>query len=458
MYKFLFVFIFLPLVNFCSSFNNIPASATTPTPTPTLPPPMPVGQKGDWQLLFNDEFEQETIDKSKWTTCYWWGNDGCTNAGNHELEWYRPENVLVDQGSLKLQARPQTIDASDENTYDYTSGMITSGRSSSETSLPPNFAFQYGYVEIRAKVPAGQGLWPAFWMLPATHQSKPEIDVMEILGDEPQTLHMYFHYLDKDGSADQDGTSWTGPDFSKDWHTFAVDWQPEAITWYVDGVERKRYDEITHVPAEPMYLLANLAVGGDWPGPPDRSTLFPSNYEIDYIRVWRREDRTYLNPMADAFVDGSAPAANFGSDSALYVDGTPVKMSYLKFDTRSLAGKTLVTATLRIKTTADPDASSTGIQTVKLIDDVAWQERELNYYNRPPVPSEIMLGSITATEPNTAYDIPLDISLLQSQIGDFLTLAIVSPDGDGLYLSSKEDGFNGPQLFITTLQFSAFLP
>jgi beta-glucanase (GH16 family) len=365
---------------------------------------------------------------------------------------------MVDRGLLKLQARQETFIASDENTYDYTSGMITSGRSSSETSLPPNFTFQYGYAEIRARVPAGQGLWPAFWMLPATHESKPEIDVLEILGDDPQTVHMFFHYRDIDGSADKDGSSWTGPDFSKDWHTFAVDWQPEAITWYIDGIERKRYDEITHVPAEPMYLLANLAVGGDWPGPPDSSTLFPSNYEIDYIRVWGREDRDYLSPVADTFVDGATPATNFGSDSALYIDGVPVKMSYLKFDTRSLAGKTVTSATLRIKTTADPDASSTGIQNVKLIDDVDWEETELNYYNRPPVPSEILLGSITATEPSTVYDIPLDILLLQSQIGDFLTLAIVSADDDGLYLSSKEDGFNGPQLFITTLQFSVFLP
>ena len=81
---------------------------------------------------------------------------------------------------------------------------------------------------------------------------------------------------------------WHGPDFSQDWHTFALDWQPDSLTWYVDGVEHWTYPNASHVSEKDMYLLINLAVGGDWPGDPDSSTPFPSAFEIDYVRIWQR--------------------------------------------------------------------------------------------------------------------------------------------------------------------------
>ena len=341
-----------------------PTEASRATPTP---PPTPAGQSGEWDLLFSDDFDGSALDTNKWTTCYWWDDDGCTIISNNELEWYQPDDVLVSNGTLKLRAQERTIEAANGETYDYTSGMISSGRKTSDTSLPPGFSFQYGYAEIRAKIPAGQGLWPAFWLLPASHNSKPEIDVLEILGHEPNTIHMYFHYPIDEEESDSTGESWTGPDFSAGWHTFAVDWHPDAITWYVDGVERRRYSEITHIPATPMYLLANLAVGGDWPGEPDSSTPFPSYYEIDYMRVWQRADQTYLTSVADTSVDSSSPSGNFGSDDTLYVDGSPAKITYLKFDTTALAGKFIASATLRIKTTTDSGSDSTYTQTVKLV-------------------------------------------------------------------------------------------
>ena len=275
--------------------NRTRAAASVTPP----PPPTPVGQSGDWDLLFSDDFDDASIDTNKWTTCYWWANDGCTIASNNELEWYQPDDVLVSNGTLKLRAQERTVSATDRKTYSYTSGMITSGRNASDTSLPAKFAFQFGYVEIRTKIPSGKGLWPAFWMLPDDHSSKPEIDVMEILGHEPNTVHMSLHYLDSDGNRRRSKSSWTGPDFSADWHTFAIDWQPSAITWYVDGIERWHYTDTAHIPERPMYLLANLAVGGDWPGAPDSSTPFPSYYEIDYVRVWTRGKQAYLTATAD---------------------------------------------------------------------------------------------------------------------------------------------------------------
>jgi beta-glucanase (GH16 family) len=118
--------------------------------------------------------------------------------------------------------------------------------------------------------------------LPDDHNSRPEIDVMEILGHEPNEVHFHLHNNDIDP-----GETWSGLDLSEDWHTFAVDWQPDALIWYVDGIERWRYSDNQNIPISPSYLLLNLAVGGYWPGSPDASTPFPSDFEIDYMRVWQ---------------------------------------------------------------------------------------------------------------------------------------------------------------------------
>ena len=254
---------------------------------------IPFGQNGDWDLIFSDGFHGTSLNPDKWTTCYWWGNGGCTIASNDELEWYQPDNVLVRDGILKLRAQKRRVKAYKKKTrsytiYDYTSGIISTGRDSSHKATPVRFVFQYGYAEIRAKIPKGKGLWPAFWVLPENHNSKPEIDVMEIYGDKPNIIKMNFHYINSSGRKSNRGYSWAGPDFSANFHTFAVDWRPDAIVWYVDGIERWRYTDAAHIPNIPMYLLVNLAVGGSGPGAPDDSTSFPSYYEVDYVRVWKR--------------------------------------------------------------------------------------------------------------------------------------------------------------------------
>jgi beta-glucanase (GH16 family) len=272
--------------------TNLPSSTPTlvlsPTPSATSLP-TPVGQAGSWTLVFDDEFSGSAINLEKWTTCYWWAEDGCTNGSSGELEWYQPENVLVQDNRLILRALKKTIHASDGNTHPYTSGMVSSGWDSENSAGSAMFAFQYGYVEMRAKVPAGKGLWPAFWMLPVTQKSLPEIDIMEVLGDSPNVVEMHIHSIDGHGKELDDGINWRGADFSSDWHTFAIDWQPGAIVWYIDGIERWRYTDQKSIPAEPMYLILNLAVGGTWPGNPDASTNFPSDFAIDYVRVWSHQ-------------------------------------------------------------------------------------------------------------------------------------------------------------------------
>ena len=264
--------------------------------------PIPEGQIGDWNLLFRDEFDGNSLDQSKWTTCYWWWGhwvvgDGCTNEGTGELQFYQEDNVIVSNGTLKLQAREEeiiTVDVyDDEVTYQYTSGIITTGRSVSDTNMPAKFLFKYGYAEIQAKIPSGHGLWPAFWTLPDDHNSTPEIDVVEFLGHTTDTARFHLHNNGVDP-----GSNYVGSDFSADFHTYAVDWQSDVIIWYVDGVERWRYDTVANIPAEDSYLLLNLAVGGDWPGSPDESTPFPIDYEIDYVRVWQKGE----NPSSEDVV------------------------------------------------------------------------------------------------------------------------------------------------------------
>jgi beta-glucanase (GH16 family) len=256
-------------------------------------------------LTWSDEFDTLNLwnGTSGWNTNYWWGDaNGSTLAGNGEEEWYidhryAPTTAAIAAGKivnpwmvetvttngvtrtvLTLTAAPVTDLQTQSliNGYDYSSGEINSYSS---------FSQLYGYFEMSAKLPEGQGLWPAFWLLPADGSWPPEIDIMEVLGHDPTTLHNAVHYNGRGGRHMSAGTSTTVADMSADFHVYGVDWQADTITWYFDGQQVYQ----TATPAglnEPMYILANLAVGGNWPGSPNSSTVFPAEYQIDYIRVY----------------------------------------------------------------------------------------------------------------------------------------------------------------------------
>ena len=183
----------------------------------------------------------------------------------------------------------------------YLSGILTSYES---------FRFAHGYAEIRAKLPAGKGLWPAFWLFRSEYvHDFPELDVMEFHGDKPNEVYHTYHFTDRSDPAKwRDRRTPTyetvGPDFTADFHTYGVAWEPGQVIWYVDGMEtrRVRQDELAtaEAPGEPpnplqlpnqaMFLLVNLAVGGSWPGtPPPDADYFPAEYELDYVRVWERK-------------------------------------------------------------------------------------------------------------------------------------------------------------------------
>jgi beta-glucanase (GH16 family) len=228
-------------------------------------------EKKGWVLTFHDEFDGKKLDAGKWIDSY---PDNVRTHGSEEKQWYAADGCEVGKGRLRLKGEKREWEG-----HPYTSGMVTSyGK----------FAQQYGWFEIRAKFPKGKGYWPAFWLLPETKAWPPEIDVLEILDQEPNKVYMTNHWRDETGKHRSKGGSWVGPDFSADYHVFAVEWKPGEIIWYVDGVERFRSTE--GVPAEPMYVIANLAIGGTWGGYPDETTVFPGYMDIDYIRVYKRKE------------------------------------------------------------------------------------------------------------------------------------------------------------------------
>jgi beta-glucanase (GH16 family) len=250
----------------------------------TEPHPLTVGT---WDVVFFDEFRGDELDEDTWTTCYWWDDDGCTIASNDELEWYQPDNVTLSDGELRLTARAEDVSAPDGREFPYTSGMVTSGRDADDLEEDPGFAFTYGYAEARVRLPAGPGLWPAFWLLAADHESRPEIDIMEADGSEPSSYGTYVHVEGPDGEDLDKGTRHSTADLTADWHVFGVLWEDDQLIWYLDDSEAYRIEQ--DVPDEPMYLILNLAVGGEYVGDPGESTEFPATFAVDWVRVSQRQ-------------------------------------------------------------------------------------------------------------------------------------------------------------------------
>lgn len=247
------------------------------------------------RLLFDDEFNVEQVDTAKWFWCYPWGSaDDCTNNQTgipyREEEQYRPENVVEGRGFLQLVALRHSV----KPDFPWISGFISTGGPFESGTPHPTFAFQYGYAEVRAKVPSGNGFWPAFWMVPANGDWPPEIDIMEGQGGQPNLDDMTVWFVGSHSEPDSIQCVYIGPDFSQGYHVYAVDWQPDVLIWYVDDVERCRITAAQieesggKLPDTPMYVIANLALGG-WVSPPDKQTPPLASMSIDYIRVWDRK-------------------------------------------------------------------------------------------------------------------------------------------------------------------------
>lgn len=235
------------------------------------------------QVLLDATFDDGRLDPAVFNTCHWWADSGCTIATNDELEWYVPEQVRVADGALRLTAERAPVRGSDGNTYEFRSGMVTTGPPAQEDA-PAKLAFTYGSVEARLRVPAGRGLWPALWLLPASRESLPEIDLLEVIGQDPGELSMYLHPADPAEPSPYRRYRVPGADLAEDWHTVRLDWSAGSLRFFLDGVQVWQVTG-SQVPDEPMYVVLNLAVGGVFPGPPDERTVFPATFAIDRLRI-----------------------------------------------------------------------------------------------------------------------------------------------------------------------------
>ncbi|MFO1417142.1 MAG: family 16 glycosylhydrolase [Methylotetracoccus sp.] len=232
-----------------------------------------------WQMTFSEEFNGTSLDTSKWITTDGWGNRGY--AGNGELQCYMPDAFWFGGGVMSIVAQRQYLSVcappSQPGPTQYTSGMITTyGK----------FAQQYGYFEMRAQLPNGKGLWPAFWLLAADRSIPPELDIMEAIGSRPTQVFQAIHY-NEGGQYKTYNDWWIGPDFTAGFHTYGLDWQPGYLAFYGDGVKRGEFWSGV-IPNKPFYIVLNLALGGGWAGAPDGTTVFPARFQLDYVRAYQR--------------------------------------------------------------------------------------------------------------------------------------------------------------------------
>lgn len=232
------------------------------------------GQK--WTQVWADEFNGPAAsapDPTKWTF-----DLGATGWGNHELEDYSRENVSLDgRGHLVIRSIRTA------------SGKYTSGRIKTQGL----YNVQYGRIEARIKLPRGQGMWPAFWMLGnGDWPVSGEIDIMENVGKEPSIVHGTVHGPGYSGAGGISAAHTLNLDGR--FHVYGVEWSADSIEFFADG---KPYAKVTHVSLplgaawvfdKPFFLLLNLAIGGDWPGSPDSATRFPQSMLVDWVRVWQR--------------------------------------------------------------------------------------------------------------------------------------------------------------------------
>lgn len=240
--------------------------------------PQPPLISGNWQLVFQDEFEGNQLDTSKWSKNYPWGN-----THNHRA-YTNQANVIVENGLLRIKAEnqrhPDAPDGIQRDDFgwlslDFTSGCVTTfGK----------FHIDHGYIEARLKMPPTRGFWPAFWTL--GDGWPPEIDIMEFLSSVQTRFYTNYHWGEPEYGSHF--VEHYGPDLAADFHVFAVEWDSSHMTWYRDGSEIARFNSSYCSQSVNQYILLNLAVGG-WEEDPDGSTSWPGWYECDWVRVWQKQ-------------------------------------------------------------------------------------------------------------------------------------------------------------------------
>lgn len=219
----------------------------------------PVG----WRLLWADEFDAPFLSMEYWTEV-----DRKENF-NGELQYYTIDNSDIENGCLVLTAKKE-----DKEGKRYTSGMVQTSE---------KLEMQYGRIEARISLPVAQGIFPAFWLTNDSDHN--ELDILEMVGCEPGNIYGVCHYWKKDRLVKTFGMMHI--DDPQAFHVYALEWDENEVRWYIDG--KQFHNTYAGVPNEYMYVLFTLAVGGEWPGSPNNSTVFPISMKVDYIRLYQRE-------------------------------------------------------------------------------------------------------------------------------------------------------------------------
>jgi beta-glucanase (GH16 family) len=233
-----------------------------------------VGPPSTWKLAFDSDFSGSELDTNVWATCYWWASPvtGCTNYGANgiEKEWYEASQAQVHGGVLQLIAKHEPTEGftakGKPEEYSCRSGMVTT---------QPSFNFKYGYVQMVARLPYSNGLWPAFWLSASNKKWPPEIDIFEHW-DSQANNGVYLHPL---SGIRQGGRVQAVANLSKGWHTFTLSWTKNKLTWYVDDYQV--FSTTTNIPQQAMYIIANVA---------DTSTAATScsgTMLVKSIKVWQ---------------------------------------------------------------------------------------------------------------------------------------------------------------------------
>jgi len=235
-----------------------------------------------YTLAWSDEFNDAAINTNNWNF-----DIGGSGWGNHELEYYTnsPNNAYLSNGKLVIEARQETI-----GNNNYTSArMNTSGKQS----------FKYGRIDMRAKIPVSHGMWPALWMLGTNIATTPwpgcgETDIMELIGSSPNRVVGSIHWAQADGSSGTVNNAYflSSGDFSLQFHVFSLVWQMNYVQIIVDGIPYMTATNSSVTSGTwpfnaPFFFIFNVAVGGDWPGSPDATTIFPQRMYVDYVRVFQ---------------------------------------------------------------------------------------------------------------------------------------------------------------------------
>ncbi|MEO8396223.1 MAG: glycoside hydrolase family 16 protein [Chloroflexota bacterium] len=247
----------------------------------------------EWKLFWSDEFDGEV--GTPISDARWMREVGSSGADHHELQYYtdRPENAFIDgKGNL-------AIVACEGNPAKYECHYGACRYTSARLTTRERMLFTHGRVGERIKMPYGQGIWPAFWMVGSRHDMgdwpvSGEIDIMEHIGKEPRTIHGGVHGPGYYGSGGLGKIYHSERPFADDFHVFGIDWEVDAIHWTVDG---NRYHMLTaeNLRGKPwafnhsFYINLNVAVGGNWAGNPDKSSVFPQTMLVDYVRVYQAD-------------------------------------------------------------------------------------------------------------------------------------------------------------------------